>query len=423
MKIRFKLAADDLNRALDIVSIVTPKAITPQGGTGFLFVVQGQTCRVYSRDSLHAARAEFPITDVEGEGAFICPTTPEPFRCCEGQQITFEADENDKGEFVVSYESTGGANSKKMSFNPKLIATLDKDYSEATGERTFSVGILREAFTESRPFLPKPTDSKAEEQFKTLQIFDESKEEWARGKNNLYVSNGVQAFYFQCEAFSGAGLAVHGQHLPLLTSFLAKAKGKVTVKDSANMTFASDESGSVLGWTHHVKSHGKFAYYAAKYDQYVVRVPKHDLLKSLKYLRSEMDPKRDKIRVLWDDAEKKFMFQALDGSNVINGFPVFPKNVDVTAGKDFSCNVNIDHMSDLFADMKSNIAELRVLVNPPSPQRPKGAVMFRTIDEFFLDDDGKVSTPPGAGVDATSEKGPEKPVYQCRVTRFVPAKD
>jgi hypothetical protein len=104
---------------------------------------------------------------------------------------------------------------------------------------------------------------------------------------------------------------------------------------------------------------------------------------------------------------------------VINASPVFPKSIDVTAGKDFTCNVNIDHMNDLFADMKSHVAEFRVLVNPPSPQRPKGAVMFRTIDEFSLDDDGKVSTPS----DASSEKTPEKPVYLCRVTRFVPAKD
>ncbi len=81
MGIAFKVRASDLNAALDVVKIVSPRPFDKQGSAGYLFVIRGEVGYVYSRDAQHVARAEFPLVEVDGEGRSVrSPTTSSPSR-------------------------------------------------------------------------------------------------------------------------------------------------------------------------------------------------------------------------------------------------------------------------------------------------------------------------------------------------------
>jgi hypothetical protein len=412
MQIKFKVSATLLNDALDTVSVVAPRAITPQGNTGYLFVVSGETCRVYSQDALRVARASFPISEVEGEGPFIYPSQHiGAFKFADGD-ISFTA-VSDGDSHHVSYDIGGGAGTHRTTLDPKLLATCDRDIEAATNERQFPVALLRESMSMSRPFMAEAKDTRVEEHYKTFQIFDGSTEALAKADGNLYASNGLQAFFFHCDAFKGKGLSVHGQHLPLLASFLARCEGDVTFKDSANKTFAIDSKGHVLGWTHHKKMYERFSYYGLKLDKIVLAVPKARALNSLRYTKSEMDSKRDKIRIHFDAENSTLRFAVIEGDSKSTS-----PSVDVRAvssdNKDVTTNVNIEHLIELFEGSKAEEVELRVAVIPAGDNRPKDSVMFRTIDEFWLNGEGKVV----GGSSIPEGKEPEG-AYRCKVTRFM----
>lgn len=417
MKIKFKLNANDLNAALDVVSIVPPRAVDPKGGAGYLFVIGGDKAKLYSRDNMRVARATVDITDVEGEGAFIYPSNSvSAFRFFEGDSITFEAERKDDGSYLVKYESGSGATAEKTAFDPSLMKTCDKDLEDAKDERRFPVAVLREGITQCSKFLAKPQDAKAEENFKTLQIFDDTKEEWAKGKGHMFAANAVQACYFYCDAFESAGFAIHSQNLSYLTGFLSKGGGEVTFHTGQNMTFVTNDQGHVLGWTHHSKTHGKFSYYALKMDKFVLLVSRTAILNALKYTRSELEAKRDKIRLRWTNTDKTLRFEVAESNSKVQSFPV-PCTIVQSEDRDFAINVNIDHLIDLFEGVKSNDAELRICIIPADERRPKETAMFRTLDDFLLDKDGKVLI-----ADPNAEKKPEGS-YRCKVTRFMPSKE
>ena len=413
---KFQVKAADLNTALDIVSIVPPRPITPQGGSGYLFVVRGETCYVYSRDSLRVARADFPIEAVEGEGAFIYPSDyVQGFRFLQDEVLSFEAT-SEGDTHIVKYTSRSGAGAERTSYDPKLMAGCDKDVENATSEREYPVALLREAIGLAKPFLAKPQDSKAEDQYKAIQVFDASNEAWSKGDGTLFAANGTQAFYFACDAFKGKGLGLHGQHIPFVSSFLAKCDETVTVKTGQNMTFAIDGKGRVLGWAHHAKSHQKYAYYALKNDKFVFDVPVRALVNALKYTGTELDAKRDKIRLTYTAASNELSFTVIEGNSKAKSFPVPINPKEGSEARDFSFNINLYHLIDLLDGAKGDRLELRVTLLLADERRPKDQAMIRTIDEFLIDKDGKVIG--GSGV----EKQPENS-YQCRVTRFMPSKD
>jgi len=423
MELKFKLQASALNSAIDIVSIVPPKAITQEGGAGYLFVVRKDDdgsgkdrCYVYSQDSYRVARADFEVTDVEGEGAFIYPSAHiESFKFAEGE-IAFEVKNDDENEtYQVKYDLGSGAGGTRVSFNPKLMSTCDTKLKEAEGGQQFPVAILQEAISMSKPFLAKATDGRAEEHYKTIQIFDDSSEAVAKGDGTMYASNSIQGFWFHCDAFKGHPLAVHGQHLPQLNSFLSKAEGSLTIKSGANMMFAQDAAGRVFGWVHHANKYQKYSYYARKLDKYVLGVPKMQVTNQLRYMKTELSPKRDKIKVEFDNAGSQIRFQVVDGDSKAQSMPIDTR-VTSTGEADVVANANIDHFLSRFDGTKADEVELRIAVIPKSESRPKDQVMFRTIDEFWLDEEGKVVG--GSGVPEGKE--PEG-AYRCQVTRFVPA--
>ncbi len=411
--IRFRASAKALQDALHIVSLVPPRPITATGGCGFLFVVRGDLCFLYSRDSLRVARATFPIQDVEGEGMFIYPAENIGLleRAGDGMLSFTASSEEDVHQVQFSAES--GATASRTSYDPRLLATCDKDLDAAVAGHSFPVGLLKEAFREAKPFLPGDDDKRAEDHYRGIQIFDASKPEWAKGDGTLFAATGVVAFYFFCEAFIGKGLAIHGQHLGSLTSFLGKSTGSVEIKRGTNMTFAINSQGHVLGWVHHDKTHAKFSTYGLSNDQFVFDVPVGAAVSALKYMSAGLGNKRSKIKVSFTGSEPQIVFSAIEGSSETKSFPVpvVPHEGSKVEDLTFYCNIN--HLMPVIADAKGDRVMLRIAVRAKDASRPKDTAMVRTIDTFLLDGDGKI-------VPGSADTKPEG-AYSCMVTRFVPS--
>jgi hypothetical protein len=416
MGIRFKCSVSDLNRALDIVTIVPPKQITPLGEQGYLFVVRpsptGPRCYVYSRDATKVARADFPIEDVEGEGAFIYPSNIAGIRMLEGQ-LTFETDVDSEGTPTIRLRSSEGASAEKTGFDPRLLAPFDKEYEAATNEREIPAPILRVAIGQAKGYLLQPKDTKADEHFRSLQIFDASRPEWEKGNGTLFSADSTQMLYYWSEVFKDKGLAVHSQHIPSLVEFLGCTDNNVKLRTGANMTFATLDDGSIFGWAHHAKTHSKYGYYSKSSDNYLLKVSKERILKSLHYIKSELDGKSEKIKLVWSEADKSLSFHMNDGKSKVNSIPVLINEVEKSTGQDLTCFANVNHLINLFEGLSNNVPTFRIYRMDPSPTRPKGLVGFRTIDEFWLDKNGKPEI-------CTADNPPEGAI-QCAVTRFMPS--
>ncbi len=425
MDLKFKTRASDLNSALDIVAIVPPKTWVAQGTAGFLFVVKKGSeaeegkgrCYVYSQDSLRAARADFEITDVEGEGSFFYPVQHvESFKFAEGD-ITLAA-HSEGDQYTVRYDLGSGAGGERTTCDPAALPNCDKDLEEAGNEREFPAAILREAIGMSRPFIAKPGDGRAEEQYKTLQIFDSSNEATAKGDGNAFAANGIQAYYFYCDAFKGKPLAVHGQYIPCLSAFLAKAAGNITIKTGKSRTFVIDSAGHVFGWTHHTQTHQKFSYYALKSDQIVLSTPKVRTLNQLHYVKTELGNGRDKIKIMFDQAASTLRFEVVDSKSKATSLPVDVQVVNCEGRTTLETHANVDQLLELIDGPKAEQVELRAAILAPSNPQQKERVMLRTIDEFWLDGDGKVVA--GSGVPEGKEP---QGAFRCKVTRFMPCKE
>ena len=412
---KFKLNASDLNATLAIVSVVKPRPVTAQGGAGYLFVVNGLDCHVYSRDDQCVAKSSFKLMESDGDGTFVYPADYiDAFTYLEGQTLTFEAEAKEDERFFVRYESSNEARTERSSFNPKLLSTCDEDLNATTTKYEYPTAILKSAIEMSQPFLAESKDTRIEEQYKALQVFDASKPDHAKGDGHLLASDSVRAYYFWCDDFAGKGVEIHSQHLANLTSFLNKSKEKVTFRMGAHYTFLENAQGQVLGWPKHAKSHPQFKYYSLKNDKNVFMVDKVQFLNSLRYTRSELEKSRDKIKILFNHERRVIQFGVSEGTSKTDSLPVTvkPKQIE---GKEWmeprnwSFNININHMIDLVKDVKNNEVELHVLILPPQGDR-KEVAMFRTIDDFRMDSAGKVSVEP---------EGTTK----CRVTRFMPSKE
>lgn len=429
MGITFKVKASDLNAAIEVASIVPPKPFDKQGSSGYLFVIRGDTGYVYSRDAQHVSRAHFPLIEVEGEGPFIYPAAfIGSFSSFTDDVLTFEV-KNDDDNFVVKYTAMDGkAWEERPTFDHRQLQTCDKELTAATNERTFPVPILREALSQSRNFT-ETKDSKVDEKHKTVQIFDKNLEvddpknpgqkirPCEKGDGSLFASNGIQAFYFYSDAFRDRHLMVHSAHLPLLQSFLAKATGDITLKTGGNMTFAVDAAGQVLGWTHsNTGGIQKYAYYPLANDTHVVLLSRGPVLHALKHVKKMLDERRFKVKLNFDGTENTIQFQVQEGSGKGQSWPVgyVVKKDETKENKSFSLSVNVEHFIDLFEGCKSNEVELRITYLPAGEKRPKEQGLFRTVDEFILDQTGKVIG--GSNVEKVPEGG-----IQCKVTRFMPS--
>lgn len=421
MKIRLSVAA--LNEALDVVSIVPPQARTPDGGAGFLFVLRGDRCSIYSRDQTHQARVNVPF-DADGsdaEGSFIFPADKvSALKYLDGW-IQIETGKTDDRDWV-KYETEGKAEQELSTIDPRLMQSIDAALERTTEVGDYPSAILREAISTARPFIAKP-NSQAEDHCKVLQLFDASRDTWKKGDGHFFAADGTRACYFFCEALKGKGITIHGQHLPYLTSFLARSPGDVTVRQGDGVTYVVNSKGQVLGWAHAVKQHEKFSYYALKNDQFILKMPKDLVLKALRYVRAGLDSKKDKIRVQYSHEEAAIRFLASESTGKTVSMPVGVKPVEEENGggskstsQGFAVNASLNQMIELFDSMKTNEADLRVTIVPPTPERPKESALFRTIDTFWIDGTGKQLIAP-------EDAGPEGKAYQCQVTRFMPSRE
>lgn len=420
--IKFKAQASDLNAAVDMVRIVQPRAITPQGNTGYLLVVKkdeagNDVCNIYSQDALRVARASFPITDVEGKGPFIYPAQHiDTFKFVEGSGTFTSQSEGDA--FTVSYDFGKGTGGKRSTFDPRLLGTCDKELEAATNPREFPVSLLKEGMRLSQPFTAEEKDTHVEENLKTFQVFDASNPEFTKGDGYLYASTGVQAFYLFSDEFQGKPLSLHGQHFSVFAQFLAKCEGTIKVLTGANKTFAQDSKGRVIGWAHHKKTYTSFSYPKLSLDKTVLLVDKTPLLNSLSFTASELSPTRNKIRVEFDHTASALRFRVTEADSQSTSpsvnveIPNGPDGKPMSEGRDIQTNVNIEHLVELFKNSKSEKVELRVMTVPTENGKEK--VMLRTIDEFWLDTKGHVVG--GSGIEAGKEP---KDAYKCKVTRIM----
>jgi hypothetical protein len=417
---KFQMQVSDLNDALGVVTLVSPTVVTSQGASGYLFVVKDGKCSVHSRDEHRRVKVDVPVGSVEGDGSFIYPADKIASMEYLDGWIEFESGQ-DGDRHWVKYKSEGGAKAERSTCDPSLMQPLDEDLEKAAEGFDIQSALLREGLTLTRGYAAKAADNRLDDQYKTVQLFDAAaKKEWAKGDGCLYATDHIRMIYFICEAFKGRGLSIHGRHLPCLMSFLSKCSGKVTIRPGEGVTFLVDEKGQALGWSHHLKQHGKYNYYPLKLDNFVLNVPKLSLVKTLKLVRAELEARRDKIRIEYTHGDKSLRFKASETSGEAESNPVGAEPViDEEKGtgkdgltKDFAANINIDHMLDLVEPIKSHhMVELRVTV---VKKENREYILLRTIERFWLDGDGKV---------LISDKDTKGEAFLCEVTRFMPSKD
>ena len=398
---KFTIEPKDLNAAIGLVSIVAPE------GAGYLFSVHGNICNIYSRNAEHVVRAQAPITDVEGEGDFIYPSTViDAFKYLD-TAITIEAVE-EEGRFLVRHSTVDGDAGEHSSVDPKLVASCEEDL-QTTGEgKEFPARILQMAIASVRPYLAEP-DANVQEYYKTMQLFDDSKPDWAAGDGVLFAANNVRAAYFECSAFKGKSLAIYCTHVPYVLAYLAKAGGTVRVHDSAHMTYMVDEKANVLGFVHNASAHAKYFCYALEKDQYIFNIGIDAVLRPLQYIKAELAKDRDKIRISYLKETGQFKVAQSKSVSKSHSRPVPVKQCVQAEDASFAANFNIDHALGLFDSARGNEVQLRAFV---IRKGTKENALFRTVDHFWVDASGKLTA------DATAPG-----VVECKVTRFVPSKD
>jgi hypothetical protein len=432
MTMQLKFQAAKLIEALDFVSIVEPRALTAQqNSAAFLFNCKTDdagkpVCHVYSRGKEQVSRATFPLIELEGEGLFTMPSKHvDIIRKVPDDEITLESRTETKtdGEaFVVTLRSGSGTNYEHTTYDPRLIAPCDKEFDAAMKGTsvTFSVGVLREALGMARPFLPGPDKKDSVgEQFNTIQIFDPSNADWAKGDGNMFCSDASRAFHFECEEFKGKGFAVHLNHVAKLEAFLYKCEGVKLYKGEHHI-FAvnTDKDGNdrpqILGWNPQVKTHSRFAYYSLSRDKYVLNIPKVTLLNALEQAEILIDQKQDRVKLIYKSDKNTVHFGSSESAGKVESFPVqtFAKEGEPSQAEDFECFVNLRHFRSIIQTSGQQV-ELRISPIPKDETRPRGGAMLRTIDSVGFDANGKVAV--------ADKEGAGAPKFTCKVTRFMPS--
>lgn len=411
---KFKVQTDDLLATLTLVSTIKPLADS-QGRSGYLCVVRGSQCFIYSEDEHQKIRVPVPIFDVEGEGAFVYPAGHnDAFKYMDGT-IEFEPGE-DEGAQVVKCRRTVGdqeAFYKISSFDARTLQSLDKDFNGAKETAVFSVALLREALSVTKPYLAPPKDKSAKPFCQNVQLFDATKDAYKSGNGYMLGSTGQRTCVFYCKELQGKSLVIHGARLPVLQAFLAKSEGEVKVFNSDSSTYFANDSDQVIGWADQTDSYDKFSYYATSMDRYVLRLNRRALENEIRSIRSLMPPDKDKLRIQYDHTRALLTVLASNGATDLKSMPLAAEPIpcdapDLSRTDDLAFNVNGDWLLDIISDVKHGDVELRI-----APIKDHvGRCMVRTIDTYSIDARGKTSLE-----DAQSGQ-----VHSCRVMRFFASK-
>ena len=438
-EISFKADADAVRGAIELVRILPPSGVTEQGLQGLLFVVgtakdkkedgtpgpkDGKPyCWVYSRDGLHATRAEFPVEDLQGEGGFVYLWDHiESFKNVSGT-VTFSVkNDQENSAFTLRWEYSDQnhkdrtASSERPTFDPRLLASLDKRLTEATNYHLYKTAILREAIKAGKGFLASDSDRNAKDEYKIINIYDQSMTKDGKGDGTLHATDGYRRLYFHCKDFEGKGLQLHSNHIGIVESFLSKCGPEVWICTGTDMTYAlSKDKDKVLGWSKHTKPALEYKALPKTWDKVVLNVKDRNfLMGQLQIVKHEMQKGRDKIRIKFDSANKYLTLHILTGSKYTS-LPIDVDVVPVAEGAEspnYEFDVNIEQLIQLF-DVKASVVEFRTFFMEEHGG-PKGGAGFRTIDEYLVKADGTVIGGSGAT--------PNTDEFQCRVTRFMPSK-
>jgi hypothetical protein len=414
---KFKVQTQDLVGALNLVSTIKPIAVDSQGSSGYLCVVRGAQCFIYSEDERQRVRVPVPIFDVEGEGAFVYPAGHnDAFKYMEGP-IEFEPGE-DEGAKIVNCRRTSGdkeALYKISSFDPRALQSLDKDFNGAKEAATFSVALLKEALSVTRPYLADPKDTSNSKPFhQNVQLFDASKEVYKSGNGYMIGSTGQRACLFYSKDLQGKGLVIHGLRIPLLQSFLSKSEGEIKAFHSENSTYFVNAAEQVIGWADQTHTYDKFGFYALSMDRYILKVNRKALENEIRSIRSLIPPEKDKIRLQYDHAKCLLTVLASNGATDLKSLPLAVEPVacdepDLSKMKDVGFNINADWLLDIISPLKHGDVELRIAPVKDHADR----FLVRTIDAYGVDARGKV---------VLDDAQPGQQVHSCRVMRFIPSK-
>lgn len=417
MDIRINFNLTDIISALDVASTVTPHSTLANEGAGYLFVVRGQECYLYSSDENCISRAKFDLIESSGDGAFVFPaknlsSSLRPL-AKEEETCVIEAHSDEDGRHTVKYiTSPDGAEAEFGTFAPDSISRYDEDLESASESYEYSPGVLREAISLSRAFMADKSDSTAPEALHGVEILDKVKFE--KGDGYLYATNKYLAFFFRSEHFVGKKLAIHGNYISSFLSFLSKCGDKVTIR-IGDKTFAVNEKGDVFGWARHGEQHDKFNYHALKSDSLVARVNKTRLLNALEASKGALkDKDKDGIILNFDSKSNKIWFDVPESrakSIKVQADPIVETEEGTQPPKadSFFTTVSVNRLIELVQSMKGYEIIFRGYLGKPKEGKKQATCLFRTIDEFYLDS-------------ATGKPTPSKDEgILCRVTRFMPS--
>ena len=416
MNIRINFNLADIIEALDVVSAVTPHPTMANEGAGYLFVVRGLECFLYSSDENCISRAKFNLSESSGDGTFVFPAknlsnSLRPL-AKEEETCVIEANSDEDGRHTVKYVTApDGAEAEFGTFAPDSISRYDEDLEAATESYEYSPGILKEAISLSRAFMADKSDSTAPEALHGVEVLDKVKFE--KGDGYLYATNKFMAFFFRSDHFVGKKLAIHGNYVSSFLSFLSKCGDKVTIK-IGDKTFAVNEKGDVFGWNRQGEQHDKFNYHALKTDSLVARINKGRLLNALQVAKGALkDKERDGVTLNFDAKSNKIWFEVAESrakSIKVEASPVADEEgVQPSKADSFFTTVSVNQLIELVQSMKGYEINFRGYLGKPKEGKKQATCLFRTIDEFYLDP-------------ATGKPTPDKDEgVLCRVTRFMPS--
>ncbi len=418
MKIRMSLT--HLNEALGFASTVKPSH--KDGLSAFLFTVSDGRCYIHSQDAQDYVRTEVQVTSIEGAedgGSFVYPADRvDALKYLDGW-IEIESGE-DGGRHWTNYRTEGGAKANRSTFNPRSFNTMDNAIAEAASEYTFPTTLLKEGLAVTSSYTAA-NPSEDESQYSCVQVFDKSTPDWSKGDGTMFAADGQRACYFYSPEFLGKGISIQAKHVPRLASFLNKCQSQVKVKVGKTMTFVIDQvpdseggvrDGAVFGWVMHSKLHQRYKYHPSKFDKFRLRVPRDYVLKTLKYIKSEMkDANRDKIRVVYQKPDLKFLGSV--NKEVTESVPVMcspqPLEDGVESGDEFAANVDVKALIGLFEASREPDVELRVAFLEDGKK-----AFFRTVGKAVIGDSGKTYI---------STADSKEPTYECLVTHFTTSMD
>lgn len=419
---KFKVMTSEWTDGLALVSTTTPKAIDAKGTSGYLCVVRGEKCFLYSEGDQQRTRVSVPIFDVEGEGAFVYPTGSQgDLRYVDGC-VEFETGEEGGATIIWCRREAEEAKGphKIITFSPNVLKSLDEDFARAKESGSYPVVLLREALNATRTFLHKePNQQGVRPEFKSVQLFGEDTSADANGHMLGHTHN--RTCYFYSPELEGQPLSVFALRIPPLLQFLSKSGGRVSVYRSANSTYFVNAEQQVLGWSNQETPMPQFGYYALALDRIVLKISRPSLEKEMRYIRSTLPKDKDKAFFKYDH---KTRVVSLSADNTLGGeadslpIGVTPlvagdercwSDGDLGQSQDVECNVNLDLLIQLVDGTKHPKDFILGIAQAKKTKQ----YLFRVVEEYFIDEGGKYVENPKEGQGG----------HQCRTIRYVPAKN